>query len=243
MFILRIAGERRGFLEVDLPFGHFLLSKIWLVSLVQVVPLCFRGYHFQARFWIVSLSWTSCVKMLRNHGSKRVRPPLRAFISRWYGQAGSSRLSKFNGQMFFATASLCFFGFMWLGELTYYPLCHILWWGGSPQLQRYSSGMHTSRILQVYLKASKADQFRVGVHIYVGRTGNTLCMVMVVLHLWWQEGRVVVCFSNLRMGPLSLAWSCGQGQGARLFPWREWTACTAYSGYSFHIGAATIAGA
>ena len=27
MFILRIAGERRGFLEVDLPFGHFLLSK------------------------------------------------------------------------------------------------------------------------------------------------------------------------------------------------------------------------
>ena len=27
MFILRIAGERRGFLEVDLPFGHFLVSK------------------------------------------------------------------------------------------------------------------------------------------------------------------------------------------------------------------------
>ena len=27
MFILRIAGERRCFLEVDLPFGHFLLSK------------------------------------------------------------------------------------------------------------------------------------------------------------------------------------------------------------------------
>ena len=31
MFIMRIiiiiAGERRGFLEVDLPFGHFLLSK------------------------------------------------------------------------------------------------------------------------------------------------------------------------------------------------------------------------
>ena len=27
MFILRIAGERRGFLEVDLQFGHFLVSK------------------------------------------------------------------------------------------------------------------------------------------------------------------------------------------------------------------------
>ena len=27
IFILRIAGEWRGFLEVDLPFGNFLLSK------------------------------------------------------------------------------------------------------------------------------------------------------------------------------------------------------------------------
>ena len=27
MFTLRIAGERRDFLEVDLPFGHFLVSK------------------------------------------------------------------------------------------------------------------------------------------------------------------------------------------------------------------------
>ena len=49
--------------------------------------------------------------------------------------------------------------------------------------------MHNTRILRVYLKASKTDPFRVGVRVYVGRTGNTLCPVTAVLHYMVARGQ------------------------------------------------------
>ena len=49
--------------------------------------------------------------------------------------------------------------------------------------------IHKPRMLRVYLTASKTDPFRVGVNIYVGRTGNVLCPVTAVLDYMVASGQ------------------------------------------------------
>ena len=43
--------------------------------------------------------------------------------------------------------------------------------------------LQSPRILKIHLKSSKTDPFRVGVNVFVGRTGNSLCPVTTVLYV------------------------------------------------------------
>ena len=144
------------------------------------------------------------IKMVQSKGPKRMeRLPITPNLLAKLKEVWSSGLSTFDGQILFAAASLCFFGFMRSGELTI------------PSVTSYDEGAHLSfndatvdcihnpHILRVYLKASKTDPFRVGVNIYVGRTGTPFAQQRLYCITWWQEGRVVVLFSDLRTAPLS----------------------------------------
>ena len=87
----------------------------------------------------------------------------------------------FDGKMLWVASSLCFFGFLRSGEITI------------PSDSSYDKGahlnyediavdrLHCPRVLKVRLKASKSNPFRMGVDIFVGKTGNQLCPVTAVL--------------------------------------------------------------
>ena len=86
-----------------------------------------------------------------------------------------------DAKMLWAAAALCFFGFLRSGELTV------------PSEGGYIEGAHLSfqdisvdsltnpQVLQVHLKASKTDPFRIGVDVFVGRTNCKLRPVAAVL--------------------------------------------------------------
>lgn len=180
------------------------------------------------------------IKMVQSKGPKRTeRLPITPTLLAKLKEVWSSGLSKFDGQMLFAAASLCFFGFMRSGELTI------------PSAASYDEGTHLSfrdvavdcihnpRILRVYLKASKTDPFRVGVNIYVGRTGNILCPVTAVLHYMVARGQGTGPFFRFEDGaPLTRMKFVDKVKEALS---QAGVDCTAYSGHSFRIGAATTA--
>ena len=82
--------------------------------------------------------------------------------------------------MLWAACCTCFFGFLRSGEVT------------TPSAREYDPGAHLSygdvtldntsnpSVVQVVIKASKADPFRKGVKVYLGRTDNKLCPVAAV---------------------------------------------------------------
>lgn len=148
--------------------------------------------------------------------------------------------SRFNNIMLWAACSLCYFGFLRSEEITV------------PSESAYDKAVHLNRadlavdrvanpsIIKVTIKASKTDQFRKGVDIYVGRTNNELCPVAAILAyvasrgddsgflFRFEDGRLLTkdrFISNVRLA-LSEA-----GIDS-----------SSYSGHSFRIGAATTAG-
>ena len=142
----------------------------------------------------------------------------------------SNEGSRFDGLMFWAAKSLCFFDFMCSGELTI------------PSATSYDEGAHLSfnnvavdgiqspRMLRMHIKASKTDPFRVGVNIYVGRTGNLLCLVSAVLHYMVARRPGSGPFFKFEMEIPFVQKVQKAGVD-----------CTAYSGHSFRSGAATAA--
>ena len=103
--------------------------------------------------------------MVQAKGPKRterlpITPNLLANLKVW-----SSGQSKFDSQMLFAAASLFSFD-LCSGENSLSPLPYPMMKG----LKNVAVDcIHNPRILQVYLKASKMDPFRVGVNMLVGR--------------------------------------------------------------------------
>ena len=100
--------------------------------------------------------------------------------------------------MLWAAATLCFFGFLQSGETTI------------PTESGFDEGAHLTfndvtvdcmdnpKMLKVRIKASKTDPFRLGVDIFVGRTGNTLCPVSAVRAYMALRGPGPGPFSNLK---------------------------------------------
>ena len=94
-------------------------------------------------------------------------------------------------------------------------------------------------MLQVHLKASKTDPFRIGVDVFVGRTNCKLCPVAAVLSYMTIRGQTP--------GPLFM-FQDGKFLTRPRFVTEVKTALTAagvdragYSGHSFRSGAATTA--
>ena len=141
--------------------------------------------------------------------------------------------------MLWAAMCLCFFGFLRAGEAVvpdssvFDPTQHLTY------ADIRTDDVSKPRYLQVNIKQSKTDPFRVGVKVLIGRTGNELCPVAAVL-----------AYMALR-GP-------GSGPFFRIKDSRALTRqlfivklrevlqavgvdCSSYSGHSFRIGAAIIA--
>ena len=177
------------------------------------------------------------IKTVQLRGPKRVKrlPTLLAKLKGVWSRGPN----QFEGQMLWAAASLCFFGFMQSGELTI------------PSMKSYDAGAHLSfqdvtvdcvhnpRILRVNLKASKTDPFRVGVNVYVETTGNGLRPVTAVLHYMVARGPGPGPFFKFEDGsPLTRAKFVVKVKEALSLAGVD---CTAYSGHSFRSGAATTA--
>ena len=89
--------------------------------------------------------------------------------------------SRFDNIMLWAACCLCYYGFLRSGEITV------------PSESAYDKAVHLNgedlavdsvanpSIIKVTIKASKMDQFRKGVDIYVGRANNELCPVAAIL--------------------------------------------------------------
>ena len=138
-----------------------------------------------------------------------------------------------------AACCSCFFGFLRSGEVTV------------PSVKEYDPQAHLSEgdvsldnpinptIVRVHIKASKTDPFHHGVYVYLGKTGNELCPVAAVAAYLAARGRVAGLFFRFVSGsPLSRELLVKHMRTA-LQPHGVDT--SAYSGHSFHIGAATAA--
>lgn len=99
--------------------------------------------------------------------------------------------------------------------------------------------LHSPQVVKVHLKASKTDPFRVGVNIFVGKTGNDLCPVTALLCYMVARGDGPGPFFHFKDGkPLSKARFVSEIKDALAVAGID---ATAYSGHSFRSGAATIA--
>lgn len=141
--------------------------------------------------------------------------------------------------MIWAAATLCFFGFMRAGELTV-PSDSTFDESSHLAFQDIAVDSYSNpQMLKVRLKASKTDPFRVGVDVFVGRTGSLLCPVAAVLAYMKVRGAGVGPFFTFANGkPLTRTRFVLEVRAAL----REANVdCSRYSGHSFRIGAATTA--
>ena len=146
-----------------------------------------------------------------------------------------------DGVMLWAAAALCFFAFLRAGEMTV------------PSDTAYDQGAHLSfedvaadsleraEVIRVRIKASKTDPFRVGVDVFIGKTGDELCPVTAILTYMVARGG--------RQGPL-FVFRDGKSLTRPIFVGEVKAALgkagidhTGYSGHSFRSGAATTAAA
>ena len=83
--------------------------------------------------------------------------------------------------MLWAASTTCFFGFMRAGEITvpsqeaYDPTAHL-------SFNDVAVDAHANpTVMEVRIKASKTDPFRMGVNLYIGRTNNDLCPIAAMM--------------------------------------------------------------
>ena len=168
----------------------------------------------------------------------RVRLPITPGILRKLKRVWEQMPDRFNAAMLWAASTLCFFGFLRLGEAVvpasgYDPEVHLSF--ADARVNDRSS----PDWMEVRIKASKTDPFRKGVTVYIGATRGDLCPVAALLSYMVLRGN--------HDGPLFVF-----GNGDHLPRERFVThLCqalsvagvdsTLYAGHSFRIGAATTA--
>lgn len=140
--------------------------------------------------------------------------------------------------MLWAMMCLCFFGFLRAGEAVapeanFDPSQHLT----------YSDiavdDIANPTLLQVNIKQSKTDPFRVGVKIWMGRTGGDLCPVAAVLAYMALRGPGEGPLFRFQDGsPLTRQKLVTK---LREVLQKVGIDCSKYSGHSFRIGAATTA--
>lgn len=164
-----------------------------------------------------------------------ITPELLLLMKQSWKQAGVN----WDSVMLWAAASLCFFGFLRSGEITV------------PSDSSFDQGAHLTfadiavdstsnpKVLRARIKASKMDPFRVGVNIFVGKTGDELCPVAAVLAYMAVRGAGPGPFFRFQDGRyLTRARLVDKLKSALTAGGVD---CTRYSGHSFRSGAATAA--
>jgi len=143
----------------------------------------------------------------------------------------------YDQHLLWAAASVCFFGFFRAGEITV------------PSVATYEQAVHLSwgdvcisedsRVLRVFLKRSKTDQYGRGVEVFVGSTNDDLCPGRAVTSYVTLRGPVPGAFFRTVDGdPLTKARFVELVRSALT---RAGVPVRGYSGHSFRIGAATTA--
>ena len=141
--------------------------------------------------------------------------------------------------MLWAAATLCFFYFLRSGEITV------------PSDTTYDEGanlgfrdvavdnLQDPKSVRVRIKASKTDPFRMGVDVYVGKTGNQLCPVAAMLAYLIARGAGPGPLFRFQDGkPLTRVRLVAKVREALAAAGVDHTP---YSGHSFRSGAATTA--
>ena len=112
----------------------------------------------------------------KKNPDKRERLPITPELLLRMKQVWAKDPKKFENVMLWAACCVCYFGFLRSGEVTV------------PSEASYDSSVHLNMAdiaidnaespstVKITIKASKTDQFRKGVDIYLGRTHNPLCM-------------------------------------------------------------------
>lgn len=170
----------------------------------------------------------------------RTRLPITPAILRKLREVWDRQPHNADHIMLWAACTTCFFGFLRSGEITtppnqFDPGAHLAF--GDVTLDCPSN----PTLAQINIKASKTDPFRVGVSIYLGRTGNNLCPVTAMtayLAVRGGEPGPFFKFSNNR--PLSRELLVKHLREALTSAGID---ATKYSGHSFRSGTATTAAA
>ena len=147
--------------------------------------------------------------------------------------------ASFDGIMFWAAASACFFGFFRAGEITvpsaasFDPAVHLAWGDVS------TDSVTTPSKVRVHLKRSKTDQFGGGVDVFVGKTGDEVCPVRAIASYAAARGNAPGPFFQSSAGsPLTKARFV---EAVRQALQQAGVPSEGYAGHSFRIGAATTA--
>ena len=175
-------------------------------------------------------------KLVRSKSSSRL--PITPAILEKLHAVWSSSSEQFNASMLWAASCMCFFGFLWSGEVV------------APSNSAFDGETHlchgdvtedssSPRVIKVLLKASKTDPYRLGVSVYLGRTGTLLCRVAAVLSYMVKRGTGAgpfFVFEDKKF--LTRASFVTQLRSALSTAGYCPTRC---AGHSFRIGAATMA--
>ena len=177
-------------------------------------------------------------------GLKRKKPkgqdtrlPITPLVLKIIKQVLMGNPQDYNNIMLWAACCLAFFAFLRAGELTtnekFDPEVHL-----TPEDIELDNHTNPST-LKVNIKRSKTDQTREGVSLYVGRTGNELCLVAAMLPFLVSRGNAP--------GPLFITKDGRHLTRSLLVKMVKETLttagidCSRYNGHSFRIGAATTA--
>ena len=158
-------------------------------------------------------------------------PPLLRLI--WPPTLLSPQSATYEEHLLWAAASVCFFGFFRAGEITtaYDSAVHLSW--GDVSIS------DDGRILRVFLKRSKTDQYGRGVEVFIGAMDNDLCPVRAVrIYMTLRGTQAGAFFCVVGGSPLT---KCRFVELVRSALSRAGVPIAGYSGHSFRIGAATAA--
>ena len=143
----------------------------------------------------------------------------------------------YDQHLLWAAASVCFFGFFRAGEITvptapaFDQAVHLTW--GDVSISE------DGRVLRVFLKRSKTDQYGRGIEVFIGATNDDLCPVRAVTSYVSLRGPEPGTFFRHADGtPLTKARFVELVRSALI---RAGVSVRGYSGHSFRIGAATAA--
>ena len=149
----------------------------------------------------------------------------------------SHQSATYEERLVWAASSVCFFGFFRAGEITvpaesaYDPAVHLSW--GDVSIS------DDGRVLRLFLKRSKTDQYGRGVEVFMAATDNDLCPVAAVQSYVSLRGtRPGALFRTIGGSPLTKSRFVGLVRSALT---RAGVPIAGYSGHSFRMGAATAA--
>ena len=141
--------------------------------------------------------------------------------------------------MLWAAATMCFCGFLRSGEVVvpsqtgYDPTSHLSF--GDVLVDSTVN----PQCMEIRIKASKTDPFRMGVSIYLGRTDNDLCPVAASLHYMVHRGTTAGPFFTFSDGSYLTRERFVQAVRSALE--QMGLVSSNYAGHSFRAGAATTA--